>query len=120
VGQVVANWELTYYTTARGDSPVRDYIDNLNVDEAVKIDEDLDLLAEFGIRLGAPHVKHLDGTELWELRSRTKSKQHRIFYVAFEGRRFLLLHAFLKKQQKTPQKEIRTAQQRLRDYRGRL
>jgi phage-related protein len=117
---VVANWELTYYTTARGDSPVRDYIENLNVDEAVKIDEDLDLLAEFRVQLGAPHVKQRRGTELWELRSRTKGKQHRNFNIAIDGRRFVLFHAFLKKQQKTPQKEIRTTQHRLRDYRSRL
>ncbi len=75
-------WDLIYYTTARGQIPVREFIDSLPVQDAVKIDEDLNLLAEYGVQLGAPHVKKLADSELWELRSRSSGMQHRILYVA--------------------------------------
>jgi phage-related protein len=65
-----------------------------------------------------PHVRPITGTELWELRIRGRT-QHRVLYLAVAGRRLLLLHAFQKKTEHTPERAIATAQQRLADYRRR-
>lgn len=80
-----------------------------------KIADVLDLLEEFGILVGPPHLKKVTGTPLWELRI-LGSDNIRIFYVAVVGRKFLLLHAFAKKKQKTDRREIKTAIERLKDF----
>jgi phage-related protein len=79
-----------------------------------RIDRKLGLLEELGTRLDPPHVDHLRG-KIWELRV-TGKIQHRILYVAIEGKRILLLHGFTKKRQKTPAREIEIAESRYRDF----
>jgi phage-related protein len=69
-------------------------------------------LSNWGERLGEPYAKKIKNTPLWELRIAVARKAHRIFYIAWTGKRFILLHAFTKKQQKTPAKEIKVALQR--------
>ncbi len=112
-------WEIIYYETTSGKSPVFDFIQNLNVKAQNKIAEVLDLLEEHGILLGPPRSKKLTGTPLWELRI-LGSDNIRIFYIAVVHRKFLLLHAFQKKRQKTDAKEIKTAIDRLNIFKSRL
>jgi phage-related protein len=52
-------------------------------------------------RIGAPHVKHLRG-KLWEMRLSGRDGIARAIYVTASGRRIVVLHAFVKKTQKTP------------------
>ena len=72
-------------------------------------------MQEFGVTTGNPHIKKLTGTELWEIRILGQDNI-RIFYVTITGRVFLLLHGFKKKKNKTPDKEIRTALNRLVEH----
>jgi phage-related protein len=53
-------------------------------------------------------LKHIEG-DIWKLRPLS----NRIFFVAWDGRRFLMLHHFMKKTEKTPQKEIYAARRKL-------
>lgn len=108
-------WEIIYYETSQGSSPVFEFIQNLNVRIQNKIADALDLLIEFGTLVGPPHSKKVIGAPLWELRI-LGSDNIRIFYVAIIDRKFLLLHAFQKKKQKTDKKEIKTATDRLNEY----
>ena len=110
-------WLLVFYTTANGRSPVQEYLDSLDSQEARKVSNDLDKLRTFGLTLGAPYIKNIKG-KLWELRT-TGQRRHRVLYFAFTGRRFVLLHAFTKKTSKTPQHEIDTALRRMVDYQER-
>jgi len=48
------------------------------------------------------------------LRIKDQNGIYRVFYVLFEGDKILVPHVFVKKAQKTPQKEIETAKKRLR------
>ena len=50
----------------------------------------------------------------FELRVKDKSGVYRVFYVLFDKSRIYVPHAFIKKTQKTPLKEIETAKSRLR------
>jgi phage-related protein len=111
-------WTLVFYETAAGNSPVLEFLGELSKVDAVRAARDLNLLQTLGIQLGMPHVRHLEGSELWELRIRGR-RHHRIFYVAIHGQRMLLLHGFTKKSEKTPAREIQTATVRLADYRER-
>ena len=58
-----------------------------------------------------PFVKHIDG-DLWELRPLS----NRIFFFYWKDNRFVLLHHFIKKSQKTPAKEIQQAKLKLKDF----
>ena len=64
--------------------------------------------------LREPHVKHLDG-KLWELRVRSEGGIARGLYVtAARRRRVVVLHVFAKKSQKTPQRALALARQRMK------
>jgi phage-related protein len=109
---------VVFYEAAAGRSPVRDYADSLSAEEAARLTYDLNLLAEFGLDLGMPHVRPVRG-KLWELRSGGRI-QHRVLYAAVRGRQIVLLHAFTKKTPKTPPGEIAVAERRFTDYQERF
>jgi phage-related protein len=111
----MSNWTVENYIDARGRSPVEEFFNQLAANDRARIDQTIRLLEEFGLQLGPPYVKHLEG-KLWELRVRAGRRFYRVIYFAFTGQRFILLHAFLKKTQKTPRREIATAKRRSADF----
>lgn len=68
-------------------------------------------LREHGLALKEPQIKHIEGS-LWELRPLA----HRVFFFHWEDNKFVLLHHFIKKTQKTPAKEIEQARHNMRDF----
>ena len=52
---------------------------------------------------------------IWELRTSLPSKREARILFATDGETLALLHAFIKKTQKTPQTEIALARQRLKE-----
>ncbi len=111
-------WKVKAYESLNGDIPVEKFIKSLDDKTRLKISRTLDLLEEFGLEGASPHVKKLTGTSLWELRI-LGSDNIRIFYITMTGKIFLLLHGFKKKKQKTPPKEIKLAEERLKEYQSR-
>lgn len=109
-------WQILLYRTSQGDSPVKEFIDSLEIKAQSKVHDTINLLKEFGINLGLPHFKKLTSSELWEMRI-LGSDSIRILYITITGRTFLLLHGFSKKKDKTPPKEIKVAEERLADHR---
>lgn len=73
-----------------------------------------ELLVEYGPNLGLPHSRAL-GEGLFELRPRARSGAGRAFFCFLSGRRVVVLHAFLKKSQKTPQHELNLARKRKKE-----
>jgi phage-related protein len=65
-------------------------------------------------RIGPPHVKHLQG-KLWEMRLTGRDGIARAIYVTTIGRRIVVLHAFVKKSQKTPRAALALAEQRAKE-----
>ncbi len=65
-------------------------------------------------RIGAPHVKHLQG-KLWEMRLSGRDGIARAIYVTATGRRVVVMHAFVKKSQKTPRAALELAEQRAKE-----
>jgi len=55
-------------------------------------------------------VRHLEG-KLWELRMIGRDGISRAIYVTAAGRRVVVVRAFIKKTQKTPQHELKLARQ---------
>jgi phage-related protein len=82
------------------------FLSSLTEIETAKVIRTIELLEEFENNLGMPHSKHLsDG--LLELRVRG-TREIRIFYT-FHKNKAYLLNAFIKKTQKTPNKELTIA-----------
>ena len=111
-------WKIKAYESLIGDKPVEEFLKSLDEKARLKVSRTLDLLEAFGLEGAYPHVKKLTGTPLWELRI-LGSDSIRILYITITGKIFLLLHGFKKKKQKTPPKEIKVAQERLREYQSR-
>jgi phage-related protein len=61
-----------------------------------------------------PYVKHLDG-KLWEMRMKGRDGIARAIYVTAKGERVVVLHAFVKKTQKTPQRALEIARERAKE-----
>lgn len=72
-----------------------------------------ELLMEHGPSLRLPHSR-VFGEGLFELRPRGKTGIGRAFYCFLAGRRILVLHAFVKKSQQTPDRELKMARKRLK------
>ena len=73
----------------------------------------LELLMEYGPNLRLPHSRAF-GEGLFELRPKGKAGIGRAFYCFLPGRRALVLHAFVKKSQQTPDRELKMARKRMK------
>lgn len=75
----------------------------------------VDMIERCGLeQVHEPHVKHLQG-KLWEMRMRGKDGIARAAYVTSQGKRVVVLHAFVKKTQQTPPAAIDLAMQRAKE-----
>lgn len=74
----------------------------------------LELLAEYGPNLRLPHLRAM-GDRLFELRPRGRSGIGRAFYCFLVGKRIVVVHAFVKKTQQTPDKELKLARKRAKE-----
>jgi len=82
---------------------VETFLSSLNEKETAKAIRTIELLEKFGNNLGMPHSRHMaDG--LLELRIRG-TREIRIFYC-FRKNKAVLLHSYIKKKQKTLDKEL--------------
>jgi len=73
------------------------------------------MLEEFGPHhVREPYVKPLAG-KLWEMRMKGKDGIARAIYVAASGKRLVVVHAFVKKKQKTPRGALETATERAKE-----
>lgn len=87
------------------------FIEDLERNTIPKVLKDINMLSSFGRDLCMPHSKYL-GKNLFELRTRGR-QEIRIFYCFYNGE-VLLLHAFIKKSQKIPAKELEIASSRFK------
>lgn len=113
-------YEIIFYEDKNGNSDVVSFIKELGeksqTDKASRINFNkivayLDVLQEMGTRVREPVTKHLDG-EIWELRP----LKNRFLYAFYKDNKFVMLHHFMKKTQKTPRRELETAKRRLKDF----
>ena len=109
-------FQIIYYSN-NGTSPILEFLKSLPKKDVAKILREIDLLEEFGLSLGMPYIKKLVNSEdIWELRIKFSSNNYRIFYFVLKDKKFVLLHAFQKKSDETPKKEISTAISRKNDF----
>ena len=93
--------EVYFYKTSSGNEPVREWLKDLLREDKRTIGFDIKTV-QYGYPIGMPLTRVLHGTNgLEEVRSNVSNGIARvIFYV--EDNTMVLLHAFIKKSQKTP------------------
>lgn len=99
-------WIVRFFTTSRGDSPVKIFLHDLDEPTHAKAIKTIELLQTHGPALPPPYSKKLTAN-LYELRTSGKIAI-RILYTNHQGV-YYLLHAFKKQSQKTPVQELKTA-----------
>jgi phage-related protein len=112
------DWEIVYYRDSKGNEPVQDFIRAQSPSARSRIVHVINLLQIYALTLRPLYIKKITKSGLWELRIHHSSDYYRIFYFTFTGRRFVLLHAFLKKTARTPQMEISTALKRMEEVKS--
>lgn len=106
------NFKVYFFQTARGTLPVKEFMEAQNDEIYTKILRSIKLLGVGGPFLRPPYAKKID-RDLYELRIRGQ-EQVRIFYTkTVEG--YFLLHAFKKKTQKIPKRELKIAIDRMKE-----
>jgi phage-related protein len=94
------------WTVETLDEKVDAEIEALPEDMRARLVRIAQLIEAIGLeRVGEPHVKHIEG-RLWEMRLRGRSGISRALYVTAVGRRVVVVRVFIKKTEKTPQREI--------------
>jgi|SRR5215204_4271249 len=93
-------WEFYYKQTQK----VRE-----RIDWTIGIIEDLDIISE-------KYIKHITGTDLYEIRVSSGDNIFRIFYFFDKGKLVVVLDGFQKKTQKTPANEILKAVKLKKQY----
>lgn len=98
-----------------GESQIKDWLEEIYQKEPVKyrkVSLYLSILKEEGLFAREPYIKYLKKEKIWELRP----NRDRILFFIENGNRFVLLHQFTKKTQKTPIREIVQAIREKQDY----
>ncbi len=113
-------YKIEFYEKESGESEVWDFLEDLRIKSKTSKDARIqyeqiifyiDLLARNGTNLPKNITKHIE-EDIWELRP----GNNRVFYFYYARSRYVLLHHFRKKSQKTPKKEIARAKVERNDY----
>jgi len=108
-------WIVDYYKDAKGNEPVKEFLNSLSTPANAKVMRLIEFLTERGVLLKEPYTKQIKD-KIRELRVKDKQGAIRILYFTYTGKRFILLHGFIKKTDKTPVREIEIAEKRMNDY----
>ena len=96
-------FEIRFYEKADGTRPAEEFLNALDKPMRIKMVKMISLLGELGFNLREPYSKPIDDIS-------------RILYFFVIGKRVILTNGFIKKTQKTPQKEIELAKKYRKDY----
>ena len=103
-------WTVVYLNDA-----VRAEVERLSPELRARVSAHCRVIQSNGLeRVREPNVKHLED-RLWEMRLSGRNIIARAIYVAASGRRVVVLHAFVKKIQKTPPRALETARARAKE-----
>jgi len=108
--------KVKYYLTSSGHSPVEEFLSECSQDIRSDFIDALSRLSE-GESLQMPLSKPLFNLHkgLHELRLKDRNGQVRIFYFIKKGEAIYLLHAFRKKTQELPKKEMDLVLKRIKE-----
>lgn len=108
------DFAIAFYKDNSGKNPIEEFLLELEKSNKVLVVRTKQGIEKLRNRFyhKEPLSKYIE-PGLWEIRVKAGSSILRIFYTYKKGRIIILLHAFVKKQQKTPAKELEIARARL-------
>lgn len=108
----MAAWQLSYYNTKVAKAveawPTGIRASYLRIAETMQ---------QYGPDLGLPHTRAMGGG-LFEIRAKGREGIGRALYCTVVGQRIVILHAFIKKTEQTPPRELAIAKARLREVKS--
>lgn len=107
------NWQLVFFIDKKGHEPVKEFILKQSDGAIAEILHVFKLLRQFGITLGMPYVRKVHRFSIRELRIKHGSDIYRILFCTNERNEFILLHAFLKKEDKLSKTDMDLAIRRI-------
>lgn len=109
-------FEIRFYRDYKNNSPIEKFILGLGKNNKVLAAKTIQGIEKLRNRAyhKEPLSKHLE-QGLWELRIKVGTDILRIIYTFNKGRVIILLHVFVKKQQKIPKDELEIARKRLKE-----
>ena len=110
---------VNYYQLPHGEKPVKNFIDNLDINMRTKALGSIEILEKYGNKLREPYSKSM-GNGIYELRIRFARDITRIFYFFIINKQIILTNGFIKKTDKTPPGEIALARTYKADYERRF
>jgi phage-related protein len=111
---IFANFKFVSYSLEYFHPRVKAEIESWPDDLLADFARMVELLMDFGPSLGMPHSRAM-GSGLFELRPRGREGIGRVFYCFVVRQRIVILHAFIKKTQGTPEQELRIARRRMKE-----
>lgn len=105
-------WQVDFYQESDGRAPVEVFLDGLSKPQRAKALALIKLLEEQGTGLPFPYSSQVRG-RLRELRTRLGKTRLRILYFGDPRRTFILLHGFVKAEEKLPGADLQIAEQRM-------
>ena len=102
--------QADFFKTENGNEPVRDFLKALDSDDKKSVGADI-MAVEMSWPVGYPKVRKMD-TDLWEVRTSISDKRICRIFFTVTGKEMILLHAIIKKSQKTPSEELELAKTR--------
>lgn len=109
------DFEIIFYKTEKGEVPVADFLDSLDIKMREKMLMSIRLIKEKGFKVRLPYSEELEDG-IFELRAKVGSNITRVLYFFFVGRKIVLTNGFVKKTQKTPKAEIERAKRYRKDF----
>lgn len=119
LGDIMESYYVEFYQKENGDVPVLEFLLSLQPKMRAKAYSEIELLKKHGPYLREPYVKSIKGDKnkgIYELRIKFSSDISRIFYFGFQQNVFVLLNGFIKKSDKTPERELERARKYKFDY----
>lgn len=112
-------FKIIYYKDSSGNKPVEVFLIGLKRINSALAEQAFKGLEKLRNKYyhREPISKYLE-VGLWELRIKAGNSILRIIYTFNKGQIIILLHVFIKKQQKTPAGELEIARSRLKELKG--
>ena len=107
---------IVFYRAFSGVSPIEEFLDALNGNQARKVLWVLKLIEELETIPGQYFKKLIGTDDIWEVRVQFGNDTFRLLGFFDGGHLIILTNGFAKKTQKTPLAEIQLAERRKKDY----
>jgi phage-related protein len=104
---------LVFWRSATGREPVREWLNELSREDKQTIGRDI-AKVQYGWPVGLPLCRPLSGG-LWEVRTSLPSKREARVLFGFHDGMLIVLHAIIKKTQRTAPEELTLARQRFKE-----